>query len=99
MKRPLLTGTKRKIQVADGARLQCEGMATFDLQLGDIIVRKDFLVADIKDDILLGADILQKDPSGPADLLLSQDAMILRGHSVPLKQIILNKERNSKSSL
>lgn len=44
------------------------------------------MVADITDEILLGADILFGDESGKADILLSRGEMTLRGEVIPLEQ-------------
>ena len=48
------------------------------------INRKAVIVADIEDDVLLGADILLQDNSGPADLMFSENTMILKGGCIPL---------------
>ena len=77
--KPTLMNTTRRVKAADGEDLHCEGIAKFNLELGDEILLGTFVVADIQDDILLGADILQKDVSGPVDLILSEDRMVFRG--------------------
>lgn len=41
-------------------------------------------VGDISDDVLLGADIIQNGQQRPADLLLSEELMILRETPIPL---------------
>ena len=46
---------------------------------------KTIAVAELADEVLLGADVLQFDPGGPADL--SQGVMVLRGKSIPVLQI------------
>ena len=41
-------------------------------------------MADISDDVLLGADVIQYGSKGPADLILSEERMVLHDVSVPL---------------
>ena len=86
--RPSLLRTARRVRAADGEDLVCMGTAQLRLQLGEELVTGDFVIADIQDDVLLGADVLQKDESGPVDLLLSENRMIFRGHSIPLQQVV-----------
>ena len=46
------------LEQADGNPLQIDGMALMTLQLGEhMLIDKEVLVADIKDDVLLGMDI------------------------------------------
>ena len=52
---------------ADGS-LVGKGMATFEIRLGPLRLRRKLAVAEISDEALLGADILQSDEVGPADL-------------------------------
>ena len=86
--RPLLDKSSKRIQTANGARLECDGVGQFCMELGYVPVEGEYLVADIQDDILLGADILQRDPDGPADLLLSEDKMKFKGRTIPLIQVL-----------
>ena len=51
------------------------------------------MVAEIEDDCLLGADILQNDDGGPVDLCLSEEILRLRGIEIPL--ICIGKPRKS----
>ena len=46
------------------------------------------MVADIEDDVLLGADVLQKDTEGPVNIILSEDWMLFRVHNILLHQVI-----------
>lgn len=73
-----------KYRMADGQTLPTRGRATFTVRLGDLTLERDWAVAGITDDVLLGADTLQNDSSGSADLLLSEQRMVLRGTSIPL---------------
>ena len=72
---------------ADGRRLDHRGSAIFELCLGNLCLRKKVDVADIADDVLLGADVLVYGPHGPADLVLSEGLVQLRGVSIPLRQV------------
>ena len=47
------------------------------------------IVANIEDEVLLGADVLQ-DVSGPADILLSQGVMLLKGETIPVRLVNSN---------
>ena len=51
------------------------------------------MVAEIEDDCLLGADILQNDDGEPGDLCLSEEIFRLRGIKIPL--ICIGKPRKS----
>ena len=56
----------------------------FNITLGEYTVKKVFFVADIKDDVLLGRDLLQNKKGFQADLILSENVMKLAGHKIPL---------------
>lgn len=68
--RPTLE-TTRALTSADGKLLNCLGRCTFNLELGSLKLSKELTVAAITDDVLLGSDILQSSPPGPADLLIN----------------------------
>jgi hypothetical protein len=63
------------------------GRASFEIVLGPLRLKKLLIVGECQDEILLGTDILQRDESGPADILMSENRMVLRGESIPLEQI------------
>jgi hypothetical protein len=77
----------RPMTGADGTQISRFGKAVFKLELGPITIERAVIVADIEDDVLIGADILIRDPAGPADLLLSQSKMIFHGNKIPLIRI------------
>jgi hypothetical protein len=89
--------TRTHITTADGAELKHRGVAMFDLCLGPVAMKKSFLIADIKDDVLLGADVIQKDVRGPADILLSEGKMLLRGQAVPIHQVVHTKVSQARN--
>jgi hypothetical protein len=72
---------------ADGKFISRFGRAVFELGLGPLKIKRSIIVADIQDDILLGADILIRDPRGPVDLLLSRSTMIFDNVEIPLKRV------------
>ena len=76
---------------ADGSSLVGKGMATFEIRLGPLRLRRKLAVAEISDEALLGADILQSDEVGPADLLLTENKMVLGNTSIPVKQVKVPK--------
>ena len=63
---------------ANGQTIPSFGQALFDVQFGALSMEMKFIVADITDDVLIGDDILLGDKYGKADLLLSQNMIILR---------------------
>ena len=77
---------------ADGGKIHNHGKAVFQLQLGPLCFEKSLLVADIEDEVLLGADILQQFPTGPADLLLSENKLILDGVAIPVEQVGIDQQ-------
>ena len=72
---------------ADGKPMKLKGRGMFEICLGSLKLERDLAVGDIADDILLGTDILQQGPNGPADLLLSEGRMVLDGISIAVEQI------------
>lgn len=85
-RRPALLKPRKGIRTANGGRLVVHGSSTFDIQLGEVSLNRELMVAEIDDEVLLGADLLQRDASGPADLLLSEEVMRFRDHTIPLFQ-------------
>ena len=85
--RPSLTPSNKSLENADGNQISYLGRGVFTIHLGPLCMEKELNVAGIKDDVLVGADILLKDPCGPADILASQGVMKLRGESIPLELV------------
>jgi hypothetical protein len=85
---------------AGGTLLKELGKATFNLELGPLILDREVIVAEIEDEGLLGIDILQNENDGPADILLSKGVIKLHGVSIPCIQIGLNDDtvRNVKAA-
>jgi hypothetical protein len=72
---------------ADGKLISCFDRTVFELGFGQLKIKRSIIVADIQDDILIGADILIRDPRGPIDLLLSRSIMIFDNVDIPLKRV------------
>lgn len=54
---------------------------------GTFELKREFIVADIEDEGLLGMDILFQGSEGPADILLSESIIRLNGVSIPCIQV------------
>lgn len=67
---------------ADNSSIQECGKALFALEVVDIQLQHEVIVAKIADEGLLGMDILQNGPGGPADILLSQGVIKWKGHEI-----------------
>ena len=85
-KRPKLKKTLI-ISGADGTPIKEFGSAVFTLQIGNLNFSKEIIVADIADEVLLGMDILQGSEGDPADILLSEGVMRLKGEIIPCTQV------------
>ena len=63
------------------------GTGPFDLQLGPVSLKRVLMVAEIEDQILLGDDILRRDPEGPMDILNMEEVMVFKGLWIPLHTV------------
>ena len=52
--------------------------------MGSLRLQRKMMVVQMYDEVLLGADILLKEPEGPVDIMASKNVMLLKGHSLPL---------------
>ena len=84
-KKPSMKIKNPFVSSANGKPIQCEGDAKFDMLFGPVYLEKTLVVADITDDVLLGADVLLGDASGPADLLLSENKILFRNTEIPIE--------------
>ena len=66
-----------------GSARQCMGRAEFPIRMGNIELMVTLTIADITDDVLLGADLMH-DEEQPFDLLLSEQCIRWKGVSIPL---------------
>ena len=83
---------------ADGRTMKYVGKAKFEMYLGSLKLERELAVAEIEDDILLGADIIQQDVDGPADLILSENIMKLRGVPITLEQVGVSRVRRVRAA-
>ena len=68
----------------EGLPIKIWGSAMFDLQLGPVKLQRELAVADIRDEVLLGDDILRRDEEGPMDILNSKRVLLFNGQKIPL---------------
>ena len=76
---------------AGGGPIQILGKAKFELQLGPEKLIREVRVAEIKDEILLGDDIIRRDPEGPMDIINSQKVIKFKGREIPMVTVGLPK--------
>ena len=69
---------------ANGVVIKELGKGPFKLRLGPVQLEVEAIVADIDDDGLLGVDVLQNGDSGPADLMMSKDVLLIDEQKVPI---------------
>ena len=72
---------------ARGETLKTYSKAIMEIRMGRLCFDHMCLVADILDAVLLGEDLLLCDPSGPADIIQSEEKMVFRGVSIPLMMV------------
>ncbi|CAC5388087.1 unnamed protein product [Mytilus coruscus] len=72
---------------ANGQPLVEKGKAVFNLELGNLSLAKELVVAEIEDEVLLGLDILMNGEMGPADIKLTEGVILLNGVTIPCIQI------------
>ncbi|CAC5406440.1 unnamed protein product [Mytilus coruscus] len=72
---------------ANGQPLVEKGKAVFNLELGNLSLAKELVVAEVEDEVLLGLDILMKGEMGPADIKLTEGVLLLNGVTIPCIQI------------
>ena len=84
--RPKLRKTA-SLRAANGKPILDWGEAQFTMTLGTLEVVKEAKVADIEDDVLLGYDVLGCGEGGAADILLSEDKIVLDGVEIPCFQV------------
>ena len=74
---------KRQLIGPNGTPIKALGRVLLNLQLGPVNLEKCVTVAEIRDDCLLGADILLGLEEGPFDLLLSEGRLKWNKESIP----------------
>ena len=81
---PQLYSNYSVVRNTSGKIVPCYGEAIFCMRLGPLYIERHLVVADIPDDIIIGADILLRDKSGPADLMFSQNIIRFQGEEIPI---------------
>ena len=84
--------TKSETSGAGGGQIQILGKANFEIQLGPVKLIREARVAEIKDEILLGDDIIRRDPEGPMDIINSRKIIEFNGHEIPMVTVGLPKK-------
>jgi len=84
---PALIETKMSPYQANGDSLGNVFRGNFCLKLGDCNMRRELLVADIQDDVLLGMDILSSAIDGEADILQSKSVIKVGSNEIPLYKV------------
>ena len=56
------------------------GKGLFELRLGEVLVQREAIIAEIDD------EVLAKGAAGPADILLSRRVILLDGHRVLVRR-------------
>ena len=69
---------------ADGSAMKCMGRAEFPIRMGKLELVVTLTIAEITDDVLLGADLMHDGEEQPFDLLISEQRISWKGVSIPL---------------
>ena len=70
---------------AGGGELRNYGSAIMELQIGPLQFDHECRIVGITHDVLFGDDLLLDYPSGPADILNTEERMVFHGASIPLE--------------
>ena len=76
-----------QVDAAGGKPLKTYGKAVVEICMGPLCFEHECTVSDIVDEFLLGEDLMLCDPSGPADIIQSEERMVFWGVSIPLKLV------------
>ena len=82
IKPKVLTNNKVDLTQANGALLENTGIVTLDITLGEQVFNKEVILADIKDDVLLGMDI-----GDTVDIITSEEIVRIDGKEIPCKHV------------
>ena len=75
------------MDAAGGKPLKTYGKAVVEIHMGPLCFEHECTVSDIVDEFLFGEDLMLCDPSGPADIIQSEERMVFCGVSIPLKLV------------
>ena len=79
-----------KLVGAGGTTINELGKGEFSIQLGNVHMQIEAVVAEIDDDGLLGVDALQSSSNGPADIMMSKGVLVIDKQEVPIIQVGFN---------
>lgn len=85
-KRPELTETMSLVAV-NGDALKVMGKAVFKIQLGNLALQREVIVAGIEDECLLGLDILLDSQFGPAVIDLNESRILMSGFEITCSRV------------
>lgn len=71
-----------KLMHAGGQAMTVYGQCKMSITLDQVNIYNEVVIADIKDEVLLGMDILKGMDGRPADIILSQGKIVLNGHEI-----------------
>ena len=75
------------VDAVGGKPLKTYGKAVVEIHMCPLCFEHKCTMSDIVDEFLLGEDLMLCDPSGPADIIRSEDRMVLCGVAIPLKLV------------
>lgn len=87
-----------KLLHAGGEPIKDWGKCNAEIKLDNVTVNSEIIIADIQDDALLGMDILKGTLGKPADIILSQNKIILNGNEIKCEKYIKNITRQVKAA-
>ena len=82
---------KSETSGAGGGQIRILSKANFEIQLGPIKLIREARVMEITDEILLGDDLIRRDPEGPMDIINSKKLIEFKGHEIPMVTVGLPK--------
>ena len=71
-----------KLIHAGGQAMTVYGRGKMNIMLDQVNINHEVVIAEIKDEVLLGMDILKGKDGNPADIILSQGKIILNGQEI-----------------
>ena len=76
-------GKTAPVNAAGGEPLKTYGKAAVEIHMGPFCFEHECVVSDIIDEFLLGGDLMLCDPTGPADIIHSEERMIFHVFPFP----------------
>ena len=76
-----------QVDAVGGKPLKTYGKAVVEIHMGPLCFEHECTVSDIVDEFLLEEDLILCDPSGPVDIIQSEERMVFHGVSIPLKLV------------